>query len=287
MKTPIDTPWPDGTAPGRYGLQQSHALCEAIRAQWAGTDPLAAAAGNPRWRALATPLYAFARRANTFADDPAYDGVEHEALAAWEDHLQRAYHGEAEHPVFVALGDVTRRFGIPVAPLAEILIAFRLDALGTQPTNFSDLLEYCRLSAGSVGRLVLYALDEAHPPALARVEALAIGLRLIDIVDDLPRDLSRGRNLIPAEDWIAFEVDERSVAAGFETEAVRELLEFQLARAATWLARGRPLLRVVGPQARAVLEPLWIRGQARITTKLARLRAHTPGSVDPVLRSPL
>src|SRR5262249_61407641 len=49
-------------------------------------------------------LYAFARAADDFADEPRYEGMRQEKLDQWEERVHAAYRGEAEDPTFVALG---------------------------------------------------------------------------------------------------------------------------------------------------------------------------------------
>ncbi|MEK7765945.1 MAG: squalene/phytoene synthase family protein, partial [bacterium] len=49
-------------------------------------------------------IYAFARIADDFADEPAYDGKRLELLEGWEKRLETCWHQPSEHPVFLALG---------------------------------------------------------------------------------------------------------------------------------------------------------------------------------------
>ena len=44
-------------------------------------------------------IYAFARVADDFADEPAYEGRRAGELDRWEEQLHQAYRGNAEHPV--------------------------------------------------------------------------------------------------------------------------------------------------------------------------------------------
>ena len=55
-------------------------------------------------------LFAFARVADDFADEQAFEGRCSRELDRWEEHARR-YRGHADHPVFVALGDTVDKFG--------------------------------------------------------------------------------------------------------------------------------------------------------------------------------
>ena len=63
-------------------------------------------------------VYAFARSADDFADEARYAGRRAEALGFWEDQLERCFHGEAEHPVFIALRETIEKCDMPIAAAA-------------------------------------------------------------------------------------------------------------------------------------------------------------------------
>jgi len=98
-------------------------------------------------------LYAFARAADDFADEPIYEGMRKEKLDQWEALTHAACRGEAEGPIFVALAETVRRLGIPKELLLDLLSAFRQDTEKTRYASWEELLDYCRRSANPVGRL--------------------------------------------------------------------------------------------------------------------------------------
>ena len=53
-------------------------------------------------------LYAFARAADDFADEPIYEGGRQQKLDQWEALVHAAYRGEADGPIFVALSETAR-----------------------------------------------------------------------------------------------------------------------------------------------------------------------------------
>jgi len=276
---PFNPDWPDGTRAEDYDLPRAHAFCAALRDEWSDVDTIAAAVNAPAWREAAAPVYAFSRLANSFADEPAYEGHRAEALAAWEHQLERAYHGEAWHPVFIALADVVRRADVPITPLRDLLSSFRLDLAGQAPGTFETLLQHCRLAAGSVGRLVMHVAGQTDPRVLERADDLGVGLRLVGIVVDLASDIRRGRHYIPLEDFTAFGIEREDLLdPAPNADAIAELLAFQVARARTWLARGRPLLRLVDPQTKAMIAMLFTHATNRLD-KIER------GELDPLAQT--
>ena len=114
-------------------------------------------------RPAVAAIYCFARTADDFADEgdlapaarlAALDRYER-ALAAIEAGAPPA------EPPFPELAAAIARHGLSLAPLRDLLSAFRQDVLTTRYATFDDLLDYCRRSANPVGRLMLrlYAAD--------------------------------------------------------------------------------------------------------------------------------
>ena len=222
------------------------AHCEGIVARRRELDPLAAALEHPELRGAA-PLYAFARIARALVLDAGTPASRCASLQAWEDGLIDAFHGRARHPVLVALAGTVRRFGIPIAPLRELIASCRVDAVGARFVHADALLAHCRSSAGASARLVLHLTGDDHPALLARAEDLAVGARLADRLADLDRDSP----WIPTVELAAFDEHE-------------DLIAFQVARARMWLARGRPVLRRASPRARPILSAAWAHACARL-----------------------
>ena len=93
-------------------------------------------------------LYAFARSADDFADEPHYEGMRREKLDEWERRLHAAYEGRAEDPIFIALAETVRRLDVPKGLLLDLLSAFRQDTEKQRYDTWDELLDYCRRSAG-------------------------------------------------------------------------------------------------------------------------------------------
>ena len=271
--TQLDPRWPDGCAAQTWDLEAARDYCEALLTKHAGFDPLSHALRDPKLRREAASLYAFARVANRFADAPEYEGTRTHALELWEEQLERAFHGEAWHPVFVALADTVRRFDVPITPLYDLLAGFRMDVSFGGFSTFAELRRYAMLSAAPAGRLLMHLGAERRPGCLALADDLSVALRLIDVIVDLERDVAAGRVYLPREDLIAFEVDEAALGRPEDgatmSAARRELMHFQVARASAWLVRARPLLRRLETPLRDTVSSLWGHG-ARVVESLRR-----------------
>jgi squalene synthase HpnC len=262
------SPWPDGCERRAYSLDEAYAWCEAVVTGHPEHYPVASARMAEPLRRHAWAVYAFSRVANDFADHPAHAGRRVEGLAVWQELLEHAYHGRAEHPGFVALATAVRQFNIPITPFQDLLAGFRMDLHKHRYSTWGELLNYCSLSGVPVGRLMLLLGGEQRPELQALADPLAIGMRLTDILLDVGADARAGRYYLPEEDLLLFEVSADDLAcdrardgvAAEHGEAFRELVAFEVARARMWFRRARPLLRRVGPGLADEVGEIWRSG---------------------------
>jgi squalene synthase HpnC len=252
--------WPDGSERRSYSLDEAYAWCEAVVAAHPEHYPVASTRMAEPLRRNAAAVYAFSRVANDFADHPDYTGQRVQSLDAWQELLERAYHGRAEHPAFVALAAAVRQFNIPITPFQDLLAGFRMDLHKHRYSTWGELLNYCSLSGVPVGRLLLLLGGEQRPELQALADPLAIGMRLTDILLDVGADARVGRYYVPEEDLLLFEVSAHELAAGRSSDAFEELVAFEVARARTWFRRARPLLRKVGPELADEVGEIWRSG---------------------------
>ncbi len=212
-------------------------------------------------------LFAFARVADDFADEPAYEGRRARELDRWDEQLHDAYRGRAEHPVFVALADTVDRFALPITEFTELLSGFRTDLERRRYATFDELRGYTRQAAEPVGRLLLYIGGYRAPELHAFADDLATALALARLVQDVPADWQRGRVYLPAEDLRHFGVTEADIASRRASPAVGALVRYEVARTRALFERARPLVDIVGPDLAVELALTW-HGGMRILDKI-------------------
>ena len=177
-------------------------------------------------------IYAFARRVDDVADGDLPESEQLEQL----DRLRRR--DDADDPVFVALGDVSRRYAIPAEALDDLIDGAEMDVRGTRYDTFAELEVYCRRVAGSIGRLsvgVFGATDRER--ALDLADRLGVAFQLTNILRDVAEDLAAGRVYLPQEDLDAFHVDLGAPGGGFA-----DLVLFEAGRTEMWYDEGLQLL---------------------------------------------
>jgi phytoene synthase len=222
-------------------VEDAYRHCEAITRASGTSFGLGMRLLPPDRRAAMHAVYAFARRVDDVADE--VDGDP----AAQRDALARARREVLEpdahpgDPVLVALADAHERFGLPLDAFAGLVEGAEHDVDGRSYDTFADLVAYCRLVGGTIGRLstaVFGATDPVRAAALG--DDLGVAFQLTNILRDVREDLARGRVYLPREDLGRFGVDLAGPSPRFA-----DLIRFEAARADEWYERGLDLLSLL------------------------------------------
>ena len=255
--------------PGPWTVERAYAFCEEFARAHTESFPVASRLVPAEIRPHLVALYAFARSADDFADEPQYEGRRIEALDRWEEALARCCHGEADHPVFVALADTMERRELPIPPLEDMLTAFRMDMDVRRYATFQALRGYTARSADPVGRLLLALFGYREPELVRYADEMSTALQLTNFWQDVAADAARDHIYLPAEDMHFFGVTEADVKALKPTPALRDLMRFEVARTRALYDKGRPLLDKLGNDLRMELTLIWLVG----TTILDKIEA--------------
>jgi phytoene synthase len=255
-------------------LEAAYAWCESLaRAHYenfpVGSRLLPRATRRDLWA-----IYAFARTADDWADEP--DRGTSEARLArlddWRRRVAAAHRGDtaaatagggAARPTFTALGETMAARALPLEPFEHLLSAFAQDVTTRRYETWADLLDYCRRSANPVGRLVLLVHGYRDAALLARSDAVCTALQLTNHWQDLALDVTgKDRLYVPRADLAAFGVPEADLVGGRVTDAYRRMMAALADRTRALYDAGRDLPRLVGRDLRLELALVWHGGRA-------------------------
>jgi phytoene synthase len=233
-------------------IDEAYAACWAITSAQAKNFAYGIRLLPPAKRNAMAALYALARRIDDIGDGHDPPDVKVTKLDAVRADLRtlrtdaRAVSGD---PIFAALAHASTRFPIPLEAFNEMIDGCEQDSLGHEYKTVDELVQYCRLVAGTVGRLslgVFGATDMARAGALA--DDLGVALQLTNILRDVKEDRTMGRVYLPAEDLQEFGC---SADASGPREAMGRLVRFECVRARAWYDRGLELLPLLDRRSRA------------------------------------
>ncbi len=242
-------------------VEDAFAYCEARTKAHYENFPVGLFVPRAR-RPYVYAIYAFARAADDFADEPVYEGLRRQKLDDWERLLEAACRGEAEGPIFVALAETMRRCAIPKQLLLDLLSAFRQDTEKTSYQTWEELLDYCRRSADPVGRLVLLVFEQAGEDLPALSDAICTGLQLANHWQDAAIDYQRGRVYVPEELMRRHGVGRWDFEGRRVSDAWRGLMGELISRTRDLFQRGRPLCDRVSRELRFELRLTWLGGMS-------------------------
>ncbi|WP_313076384.1 squalene synthase HpnC [Melaminivora sp.] len=241
--------------------------------------PVASLLCPPALRQPIAALYAFARTADDLADEGQATPAQRLAdLQAYRAELAAAAVGTPPGPrwaaVFTPLAAVLRSHRLPLPLLHDLLSAFEQDVVMTADgATYADrpaLLQYCRLSANPVGRLLLHLYDVEDVRSLAQSDAICSALQLINFWQDLSEDLPRGRHYLTDADCAAHGVSRAQLARLQRTPASERLVLDCAAWARELMLSGAPLARRLPGRAGWELR-LVVQGGLRVLDKVQAL----------------
>jgi len=224
--------------------------------------PVALRVLGSRARRHLTAIYGFARLVDDIGDESAGDRL---AQLDWIDAQIEAIYagGVPEHRLLAALALSVRGCGLPRSALERLVQANRQDQLVSRYETFEDLLAYCDLSAAPVGELVLHVFGCATPERIALSDRVCAGLQVVEHLQDVREDFTRGRVYLPQADLRRFGCEEAALA-GTPDPAVRAVLACEARRAHELLDAGAPLARSLRGRARVAVAGFVAGGRAAL-----------------------
>jgi squalene synthase HpnC len=232
-----------------------------------------------RYRGHLAAVYGFARSVDDMGDQAAPQ-ERLDLLDELEADLRRLYRmvmpaaagvgteGRRDGPprlaVIRALAPTVVACAIPAQPFHDLIAANRQDQVVSRYPAYGDLLEYCRLSANPVGRIVLHIFGAATPAREALSDQVCTALQLAEHWQDVAEDLRAGRIYLPLEDLDQFGCSERDLAAPSAAPRVRALMAFEEQRARGLLDAGAPIVGTLRGAARAAVAGYVAGGRAAL-----------------------
>jgi len=233
-------------------VQKAFAYCEKIARSHYENFPVGWFIPKPI-RKYVYAIYAFARTADDFSDEAAYEGRRMDHLDGFEKKLDRAIAGQPadlDEPLFIAVAETLEKTGIPARLLKDLLTAFRMDVTKKRYKNYQELESYCVYSANPVGRIVLLLFGFEDPKLLSLSDRICTGIQLVNHWQDIAVDLSKDRVYLPEEDLKRFNYTYGHLAERKINDSFRSLMRFEIARTRSLFYEGRPLLDALDAKGR-------------------------------------
>jgi squalene synthase HpnC len=222
-----------------------------------------------RRRAYLMAVYGFARTTDDIGDR-APPEQRMGLLDELEADLRRLYASQAGDEagartrVVRTLAPAVTDCGIPMQPFLDLIQANRQDQVITRYRTFADLLDYCRLSANPVGRIVLHVFDSFSERQAELSDSICTALQLAEHWQDVAEDQRGGRIYLPAQDMGEYGCTEEDLAQASASPQVRALIAAETGRAKAMLDAGAPLIGTLHGAARVAVAGYVAGGRAAL-----------------------
>jgi phytoene synthase len=281
-------------------LARAYAYCEGLARAHYENFPVASRLLPAPMRPHIAAIYAFARTADDFADEPGRQPEERlRLLDAWSARLLgsdpnvRSWEGsttwlgsdpnrgddvadsarskaEDNDLIFVALEHTMWKHRLPRQLFDDLISAFKQDVTTTRYGSWADVLDYCRRSANPVGRLVLRVAGYDDPRLDRASDAVCTALQLTNFWQDLARDWAIGRVYVPLDDRRGAGASEDDLEAGRMTPEWQRVMTLMAGRTRQLFTDGRAVCDGVHGRLRWELRLTWLGGN-RVLDKLEQV----------------
>ena len=182
-------------------------------------------------RAAITAFYAFCRDVDDVVDEAVDLGVAATKLAWWSQEVNRAFHGNPNHPAMRALLPHAANYGIEERHLQDVIAGCRMDLEQTRYLDYPNLERYCHLVAGVVGEVAARIFGQEAVQTTQYAHTLGQALQLTNIIRDVGEDALRGRIYLPVSELQQFDVKAHEVLKRQYSDRFTALMQFQSRRA--------------------------------------------------------
>jgi len=139
-----------------------------------------------------------------YCDDRIDNGGTHDDLNDIKNKTLSALSGLSAPPQFHGLGEVCKRYSIPMEYPLELLSGFEKDSRGHVIRDENELEEYAYQVAGVVGLMMSYIMNADLSRARQAAQCMGNAMQLTNIARDIGEDFSRGRIYLPTT-WLTDE----------------------------------------------------------------------------------
>ena len=232
-------------------VSQAYLECQAITKASSTNFYYAFLTLPPQKRYAIYATYAFCRMCDDIVDDPERRKTAENELAGLREQLRGAYDGRPDGPVWTALADAQRRFGIPMSHFTDVIDGCEMDLTKNRYETFEELVQYCRRVASAPGLICIEVFGYTDERAVEYAIDLGIAMQLTNIIRDVAEDARAGRVYLPEAELEKYGYTGSDLMDGTINDSFRNLMRFQIERANRYFERGAMLFPLLDRRSRA------------------------------------
>ncbi|PKO50315.1 MAG: squalene synthase HpnD [Betaproteobacteria bacterium HGW-Betaproteobacteria-20] len=184
-----------------------------------------------------TALYAFCREVDDIVDECTDLHVAQTKLNWWRSEIDSLYQNKPQHPISKALLNPIKTYNLAAEHFIEIIDGMEMDLNFNRYEDFKQLQLYCYRVASVVGLLSAQIFGFNNRKTMKFAHDLGMAFQLTNITRDVGEDARRNRIYLPLDELEKFNVTEEDILHSRESEAVKQLLDYQIERAESYYDR--------------------------------------------------
>lgn len=201
-------------------------------------------------------IYWFARTADDFSDEGNLAAEERlQLLSSFEFDFKQMLTRNFKSDYFRALGNTIDTYSLTPENFLKLLKAFKQDVYKKRYETYKELKEYCSNSANPVGRLILELFGFSSLETIELSDKICTGLQITNFLQDVSKDIQKGRIYIPKEDMVKYKLSEKDFDSKANSESFKSMIKFQVERTNQLFEEGKPLISFLS--GRLKLEIMW------------------------------
>ena len=215
-------------------------------------------------------VYWFARSADDLADEGNKSPEKRlNELNNFENEFLKSLKGESINFYFNQLAKTINDKKLSVENFFDLLSAFKQDVVKKEYQNYDEVLDYCKRSANTVGRILLELFNVKEKEALIYSDKICSALQLTNFYQDTVIDIEMGRNYYPQNEMQLLNVTKKMFELKENNPNIKTLLKHNVERTQALYDEGKNLLKYL--RGRFKIEIKWtIAGGEKVLDKIRK-----------------
>ena len=189
-------------------------------------------------------IYQFARQADDLADEGTdTPEIKSEKLDNYENEFHLSLSTEPLDGFWNVVKNKIFEKKLSEENFYNLISAFKQDTQKDRYDSYDELLDYCRLSANPVGRLILELHNIKDESAISYSDKICTALQLANFYQDVNIDIMKNRIYLPLNELKIFNVNILDIENLRYSENFAKFMKFQVERTYKLFESGRQLLK--------------------------------------------
>ena len=215
-------------------------------------------------------VYWFARTADDISDEGNFTSQQRlEKLENFEREFFRSLGNKSTDNHFILLKKTIADKKLTTQNFIDLISAFKQDIIKKRYENFDEVLDYCKLSANPIGRIVLELNNIKDELVINYSDKICTALQLTNFYQDSKIDYQKGRIYYPRDEMKLYNVTEKMFELEKNNQHITALVKHNIDRTHDLFDEGKNLLNYLA--GRLKIEINWtIAGGEKILEKIKK-----------------